>query len=643
VSIKKKFVTAVTTAGLLAGLFGSAFVPVARAATTGAVAFTAASSAEDYNDTTDLIAYYSASVYPQALFTYTPTATDDALANGVYELVISGATLRSCVVGVTGASSTVASTTVNSAGTSCFTTYTWAADGTITFNITTSKLAAGASATVTVVDPDGDSATPTSAKTLTGIAATATATALSITKTAAAIKVGWDGDATYGETTDDVADTTISGVDFIATGQNLGSEFQFGGGLQNGYGTALTTDTTLVIEVTAGNYVNCESGAAHDGTIADGTAAVMVLSVTDNSGLFECRVISEDGAEGAGGNVAVDVKTVSGTVIKTISAGFLGEIASVTLAAAYDTVASDLAANITDFWTVGAKDASGRAYALKDLIDSDNLETDSLKVYDIADTAKTEIAATDAADADVDGIFDLDKEMCDNGDGPTTSGGNETRSVTLQLEDGAGVTVSSNAVTLKCGVDVDTALVVDRVAFAAANVAPGGSVKAYVYMEDANGFAASPGDAAGADVAVILTNGTNADITADNDVEAASTTIVVGGYFEVTITAPITVGTTISLSNVTSGSLARAYVSSDAYVAALSVGPKKLIATADFGPAAASKKIAFVLESTSGTTKTFYRKANASGVAKYTLALRGTWTVYATFGDEISETGTMKK
>ena len=33
-SIKKKFVTAITTAGLLAGLFGSAFVPSASAART---------------------------------------------------------------------------------------------------------------------------------------------------------------------------------------------------------------------------------------------------------------------------------------------------------------------------------------------------------------------------------------------------------------------------------------------------------------------------------------------------------------------------------------------------------------------------------------------------------------------------------
>jgi hypothetical protein len=40
VSIQKKFVTAVTTAGLLAGLFGSAFVPTAVAATTAKAAYT---------------------------------------------------------------------------------------------------------------------------------------------------------------------------------------------------------------------------------------------------------------------------------------------------------------------------------------------------------------------------------------------------------------------------------------------------------------------------------------------------------------------------------------------------------------------------------------------------------------------------
>jgi len=641
-SIKKKLVTAVTTAGLLAGLFGSAFVPVAHAATTGAVAFDASGSAEDYNDTTGLIAYYSASVYPQADFIYTPTAANDALANGVYELAVSGATIRGCTV-TAAAGGAVTAALINAAQSSCLTTYTWTADGTFTFDITLSKLAAGASATVTVVDPDGDTVTPTVAKTITGVAATELSDAISVSKTTAATKVGYDGDATYGATTD-IGDTTIGGVEYIATAQNLGSEFQFGGGLKNGYGTALTTDTVIVATVTEGNYINCESGAAHDGTIAAGTASVMVLSITDDSGLFECGVVAVDGAEGLGGAVTATIKTVAGTVIQTISAGFLGEIASVEISAAHSEILTDAAATVTDWLTVTAKDAAARAYALKDSIDADNLETDAataLLVYDLADTTKADIASTTAVDADTDGIFDLENTLCANGDGPTSTG-QETRSVAVKLEDGAGATITSNALTIKCGVDKDTALVVDRVELAATKVAPGAPLKAKVYLEDALGYLAAIGDVSAADVALTLVGGTNTDLS-DGDIELANTTILAGGYFEITITASITVGTTITLQNVTAGSIARAYVTSDAYTAVLTVGPKKLKATADFGPAAASKKIAFVLESTSGTTKTFYRRANADGVATYTLKINGTWEVYATFGDEISDTGSMKK
>jgi len=652
VSIKKKFATTVATASLLAGLFGSAFVQVAHATADDAVmAYTAVGADNTASSTT--VDYWLTTTFPVVEVLVNPDDTDDS---GSYGVSVSGGTIRSCVVTeVTDADSDSSQTVPVVTSTLCTSTMTLtdAADD-AKFVITLNKLAAGAQATLTGSDDDTESVTLSGGQILEGIAATAGASILSASKTAAAIKVGFDGDATYGQTTD-VADTTISSVDYVAVGQDLGSEWQFGGTLRNGYDGVLTTDTTIIATVTEGFYINCEAGGggagAADGTVATGTVAVDVLSITDDAAVFECSVEDADGAEGDGGAFTATITTASGTVLKTISGGYLGEIASVTLAAAYSTIASDLSANITDFWTVTAKDAAGRAYALKDLIDSDNLETDSLKVWDNADTTKADITNTDAADADTDGIFDLDKEMCDNGDGPTVADGYETRSVVLQLEDGAGATVQSNTVTITCGVDVDTALVVDKVEFADSQVAPGGSVKAYVYMEDANGYAASPGDStndpngagAAVDVSLVLTNGVNADITADNDVEEANTTIVVGGYFEVTITAPITVGTTISLSNVTSGSLARAYVSSDAYVAALSVGPKKLKATADFGPAAASKKIAFVLESTSGTTKTFYRKANASGVASYTLALRGTWTVYATFGDEISETGTMKK
>jgi len=639
-SIKKKLVTAVTTAGLLAGLFGSAFVPSVRAtADDAALAYTAVGADDTASSAT--YDYWLTTSFPSATISIT---ADDGTDSGSYAVSVSGGTIRSCSLAETtdvdaGASATV----IVSTSTQCSSTITLGTADVYTFTIVLNKLLAGAEATISASDDDTDSITITGNQGLTAVAATAGSGALSVSKTAAAIKVDYDGDGTVGETTQDVADTTISGVDYIATSQALGSVAIFGGVLQNAYGVALNVDTTIVATVTAGNYVNCDETPG--GGVSNGSVNVVALIVAEANSDFECEVIAADGAEGAGGAWTLTITTVTGTTLDTFSAGFLGEIATVSLAAAYDTIASDFgtAHGITDFWTVSAKDAGGRAYALKDLINADHQETDNLKAYDIADATKAEIAATTAIDADVDGIFDLDDQICDDGDGPTVAGGYETRSVTLQLEDGAGATVSSNAVTLKCGVDVGTALVVDRVTWAASTVAPGGSLKANVYMEDANGFAASPGDTSTADVVLTLTNGTNADVAADGDIELASTTIVVGGYFEVTVVAPLTVGTAMTVYNATSGSVARAYVSSDAYEGALSIGTKKLKATVDFGPAAAKKKIAFVLESASGTTKTFYRKADASGVATYTLTLRGTWTVYATFGDEISDTGTMKK
>jgi len=73
--------------------------------------------------------------------------------------------------------------------------------------------------------------------------------------------------------------------------------------------------------------------------------------------------------------------------------------------------------------------------------------------------------------------------------------------------------------------------------------------------------------------------------------------------------------------------------------ATMSVGPKKLKATASFGAVAANKKVSFVIENAKGKVRTYYRKANASGVATFKLKLRGTWDVYASYGDDITELG----
>jgi hypothetical protein len=133
------------------------------------------------------------------------------------------------------------------------------------------------------------------------------------------------------------------------------------------------------------------------------------------------------------------------------------------------------------------------------------------------------------------------------------------------------------------------------------------------------------------------------DALAGGDTVAASSFITGDGYFAIQVKASTTIGAAVTIAEPSTSLLLKAYVVSDAFANTMAAGPKKKVATATFGPAAARRKVAFVLESTSGVTKTFYRRANASGVATYTLVPRGTWTVYATYGDEITETVTLKK
>ena len=70
----------------------------------------------------------------------------------------------------------------------------------------------------------------------------------------------------------------------------------------------------------------------------------------------------------------------------------------------------------------------------------------------------------------------------------------------------------------------------------------------------------------------------------------------------------------------------------------------KYTLTADFGAIGAKKKISFVVENiATGSVVTYVRKANASGVAKYTIGRKGSFEVYAMLGDEATETIAVKR
>jgi len=66
--------------------------------------------------------------------------------------------------------------------------------------------------------------------------------------------------------------------------------------------------------------------------------------------------------------------------------------------------------------------------------------------------------------------------------------------------------------------------------------------------------------------------------------------------------------------------------------------------TADFGDFGAKKKISFVVENVAtGVVVTYVRKANASGVASYTIGRKGSFEIYAMLGDEVTETVLVKR
>ncbi len=618
-SIRKKLVTAVTTAGLLAGLFGSAFVPVANAA---APTVAVTSSNSDGSSASDKTYYFLSTVNPAIVITATDTDGND---DGSFDVTVTGTTVLSCVVTGT---STAVTTTLYPGG--CSTARTSTTGQTTIITMSLKKMAAGATATISLTGPsDADNSTSLTLDytTVSVVASTAGATVANATKSAAAFKMNSDGDATKGEVAD-VADESISSVDYWLPASPLKNAV-WAGLVSNGYGTT-TGDISIIAEVTGGFNVGCDATVSGGATSSGGATQV----ITATAGVFECEVHST--ATSAGGAFTLTVKaTLTGTVVGSASGAFYGEVSSITASlVGGDRVPEVAGADVDDFVKLVVKDAAGKAYGLA--------ETNSLTITGYGTVAGgTTAGAEDMVDgtgAATDNYFQLDDDFC-----PASSTG-LTASVQAAIVNGTGTSIKSNTLTINCAAAAADALTVQKIEFEKNNPVPGEAFDIHVYMEDADGVLAGGGDVATANFALSLTGATETGSTWDGTTVTAATSKVNGyGYIVFELKAPSTVGTAITVNDPISSVIAKVFTTNDAYAGVLTVGPKKLKATADFGPAAANKKVAFVLESASGTTKTYYRKANASGVASYTLVLRGTWTVYATFGDEISDTGTMKK
>ena len=645
--------TAITTAGLLAGLFGSAFVPVARAAAISGVL-----PATDDGDAVAKVGFLTSSAG------YDGTLTDGA---GVIQYYA----VKSKVITFKYLWGTTASAAAEIPASS--TTFTWTLTaGTIT------SITGTANITNVIVAPDGKSATmltdadataaelaavavnvtaPSSGTmkmTLSGTTSAAFSSSVTLTivaaaKTATPVSVG--SNSTLVATNIDESAALAWSDDHNATD---GSAVLTA---KNEYNVAITTPTTKLVEVSSSDAtkVNVHVATGSGGTVAYASSSGTSVALLDASAQVKVGIYPE---QDASGTVTLTFK-VAGTVVATRSYTVRGPVATITptrtiqYVAAAGVLSSGTA--LDNAFTLVAKDAAGTtvahgAYAY---------------TLDGADTNK--VSATSATTT-VPAYGQFTSGLCATADAGTSKSIVAKSSYTNK--DAATVTVSSVGWTITC---TGAAGILTNIAFDKAAYLPSSTVYVEATATDSGGRPLGYGgaliesglEAAGsstADEFSIVKQGTltfaDVDAVAGSVQEGIKFTGWVNGEASWAATSHSAVGdfglvlTIVDNDPVTAGDQEKVFspvatvsnILSSVVDGTLVAGSKKLKATATFGAAAANKKIAFTLENTrTGVVKTYYRKANASGVATFTLSFRGTIDVTAAYGDYMTDTVTLKK
>jgi len=607
-------VTAVTTAGLLAGLFGSAFVPAARAAANvldaGDYDFKAATFVAGESEGVCAInnSTNSAIVLKNGIFTLITTESDLTDNDAVFSLTYSG--VAGSIVKFTEGEEPGAAAGANIAYTGLF-----------NVNATAAKYTLGGAADkddIPVLVSFKPSATGTLTVKLRYTAGSTTPLTVVETWTATVVDscTGQSGAYTASNSGSKL-DTAINVLAAVPTSDTSGAATKTLGAiaylavyLRDAIGNAVDND---VLTITA------TGGATVSWTAADTSSIKTSDSVATGVTNEVAAIFGPDDASPLTTTVTV---TLDGVVVATRTITFQGDIASITLT---QEKIAEVGGTIADVIGYVAKDSAGNQLAgYNPILDSDSVDY----VTALANVAAT--SATASAEADV---------TCG-----ATAGQDQLKVYQLNSD---GDEITSNAVTITCAEDaIDTyTLSWDKTSYVAGETATL-TVKGY----DDNGFPMS-------DTSTFDPGGTAGDVTwtasgltlAAGEAAPSGSKIFADGEFKVVFTVSTTIGTYTSTMYVKDAKTDNTVESTSVRVGTpsldgtMSVGSKKLVATADFGAAAAGKKIAFILENAKGVTKTYYRKANASGVARYTLALRGKWTVYASYGDDITDTGTLRK
>ena len=627
--------TAVTTAGLLAGLFGSAFVPAARAASVPAPGALLADVCVD-NDIALSPGYeglapdggsndvYYGVVGKRLQFSYcdgSGTAGDayipPAAAAVTVTVTVTGGTIHSYIP-----DASMAAFVINAAGT----TMTFLTDATPTqaeliatkINVTAGSTA-GSTVKVTM--------------SFTAKAASTTFTESASVKLIAASRLKVSNPVQTGGSTATPTDITVDAVTgaWSDTHNTTGTVVVVP---KNDYGASGTAISGEVIEVVSGN-ANLVTVAATNvaGTPSCDDSAVTATASSDASGVdvIVCPVADE------AGTTTLTFKS-DGVVILTKSYTVLGPVATLTATQtmSYLAVGGSMTESSTlNIASIVAKDKAGSV-----------LTTPALEYY------KAGFLSSDVNQTVTSGTayVGFAAGLCATA-GTTREIQAKYTYVNADLDD---VTVSSAAWTVTC---TGTAGKITKLAFDKAAYLPSSAIKINATAVDSGGrplgYGATSIDTTGELTFVkqgtIVLPGAGADeITFtgwdDGVAQSSATSHSATGDFGLVITiVDNDLGTAVVPESISIVSTVSNILSS-AVDGSLVAGPKKLKATATFGLAAAGKKIAFTLENAStGAVKTYYRKANASGVATFTLSFRGTFEVTAAYGDYMTDTVTLKK
>jgi hypothetical protein len=603
VSIKKKFATAVATAGLLAGLFGSAFVPAVRAAvTTDNLTPSGADNASGDDVTIASGAYVTYTIGAELGAT---TYSLSGAGNCTFGTGLNAGTMN-LVTGVT-----VSSTSIVASAGAVVTGTTFAVTGSTVgacvLSATEGADTANTSYDITVVAA-AQAGVPSVAKsklyeTYAGPAAAATGTpntgaVASASATDAAVAAA-DGAAWLTFLPKDAYDAaTANTTDVTATASGpclIGS---------------VILDSTVGALAKTVNFTGLVRGTASGASPT--LDAIVVKVVTDGSGGGTCSV-AFTAAKDAGTKILI----ATGSVV------FYGTATTVTLevdqAACVNTASA-----CTGAISFTAKDANGNRSALTLAHGTDftlTADDGSAGATLTANTATTSSAAGTVT--------------------PTCTTDQEKLTITVNK---TGYT--SNSVSFYCSKVVASSVTASW----GATVAAAGSLQTLTISAfDDLGYPV--GKTAG-DIDFTLTvNATlygTAPANFDNDADGVVTAkyimpSAIGGTVQarILLAGSATTANQADIADAIEATevVATATVVGSTSSATMSVGPKKLTATATFGAVAANKKVTFVIENAAGRVRTYYRKANASGVATFTIKLRGTWDVYASYGDDITELG----